>query len=165
MSYNTQVMKRVSVAFICCVLAVMVFAACARQETELKNTVTAYTRLLAEVLASSKSGGLSLFASEKELSRIGSYITFNLKDHRVIINDLESLEFGKVELSDDREIATVVASERWNFHYVDDKTRQRITEDASISYSNTYHLIKTEGRWVVDRVEVKVISSQEAADR
>lgn len=164
--YNIHEMKRLRYSLILSlcvfVLTLLSLVSCARESVEIKNTVTAYTRLLAEALAKPDFNVLSLFASNAELKRISSYITYNLKEHRIIINDMESLEFGKVELGDDGRTSRVWTNERWSFHYIDDRTRQRVTEDSRVRYSNIYHLKKTQGRWVVDRVEARELSPGEA---
>lgn len=136
----------------CIVLVLSFLVSCSRQEVEVSNTVTAYTRLLSEALAKPDASVVGLFASRAEIVRIDSYITYNLKDHRVIINELLAFDFKDIEISG--QSASVNTYESWRFHYVDDKTRQRVTDDEIIDYLSTYHLIQSEGRWVVDRVEV-----------
>lgn len=151
--------------FVFAVIAMFAFASCAKEEMELKNTVNAYTRLLAEALANNEPGGLVLFTSNAQMKTISAYITFNLKDHRVIVNDLESLEFLDVEVAKDGQSATVLTREGWVFHYIDDKTRKRVTDDEHIGYENTYHLVRVEERWVVDRIDVKEIKPKKDVDK
>ena len=72
-----------------------------------------------------------------------------------MISEIVTLEFVSTTLSDDKKTAFLNTRERWNFHYVDDKTRERVTEDESIEYENTYKLINEKNHWVIDSIEVK----------
>ena len=127
--------------------------ACTRGEVELKNTVSAYTKMLAQSLAKPNSNQMEFFTTPAERNRIDGYILYLRKDGKVIINTLKSLKFSTVEV-DGNKNARVTTNEEWTFHYVDEKSRQPISEEEQIRYRNIYHLVKEQGHWVVEKVEM-----------
>lgn len=133
----------------------VILIACSKESVELQNTVTAYNKMLTEALAKPDEHIMEYFTSDNELARIGAYILRLKVEKKIMISEVIKLEFISTTLSDDGKSASVDSRERWNFHYVDVKTRERITENESIEYENIYKLIKEENHWVVDRIEVK----------
>jgi hypothetical protein len=144
-------MKR-SIILIFIAIAVL---SCAKESVELQNTVTVYNKMLSEALAKPDENIMEYFTSGNELARIGAYILLLKTEKKIMITELVKLEFITTTLSDNGESASVNSREKWNFHYVDYKTRERITDDESIEYENIYKLIKVENRWAVDSIEVK----------
>lgn len=128
--------------------------ACTRGEVELKNTVSAYTQMLAESLAKPDSGKMGFFASPEEINRIDSYILLMLKEKKVLISNLQKLDFRSVDRDKEKKTAAVTTYEEWTFHYVDEKSRKPISKEERIAYNNVYHLITDKGRWVVDRIDM-----------
>jgi hypothetical protein len=144
-------MKRSIILFF---IAIAVLS-CSKESVELQNTVTVYNKMLSEALAKPDEYIMEYFTSDNELGRIGAYILLLKTENKIMISELTKLEFISTTLSDDGKSASVNSRERWNFHYVDYKTRERITDDEFIDYENIYKLIKVENHWVVDRIEVK----------
>ena len=128
--------------------------ACTKGEVELKNTVSAYTKMLAQSLAKPNSNQMEFFTSPAERSRIDGYILYLHKDGKVIINTLKSLKFTSVEVDSNKKDARVATNEEWTFHYVDEKSRQPISAEEQIRYRNIYHLVKEQGHWVVEKVDM-----------
>lgn len=135
--------------------------ACTKGEVELKNTVSAYTKMLAQSLAKPNSNQMEFFTTSAERNRIDGYILFLRKDGKVIINTLKSLEFSSVEVTDSKKDALVTTEEEWSFHYVDEKSRQPVSAEERIRYRNTYHLIKEQGHWVVDKVDMSELQANQ----
>ena len=133
----------------------LILIACAKDSVELQNTVTAYNKMLTEALAKPDEHIMEYFTSGDELARIGAYILRLKTEKKIMISEIVTLEFVSTTLSDDKKTAFLNTRERWNFHYVDDKTRERVTEDESIEYENTYKLINEKNHWVIDSIEVK----------
>lgn len=130
-------------------------AACSQEKVEIKNTVTAYNKMLAEALAKPDPRIMEYLTTRSEFDRIASYIIFLKKDKKVLVSELKSLEFLEVTVLETggKRTSVVRTKEMWSFHYVDEKTRKRITDERDIGYENTYHLVRRESRWVVDRVD------------
>lgn len=136
-------------------LSLLLLLGCSSEKLELENTVRAYVTILPEALAKPNAKAMSVFVSGAEMYRIEAYITYNLTQKRLIVNELKRLDIVSVDADKDAQNARVKTKEIWVYHYIDDKSRKQTTPSETISYENTYHLIKTEGRWVVDRIEVK----------
>lgn len=135
-------------------LCVYGLTACTRGEVELKNTVTAYTQILAESLAKPDAEKIKFFASSSEIIRIDSYILLMLKEKKVLISTLQKLDFRDVDIDKGKANATVTTHEEWTYYYVDEKSRQPISKEERIAYNNVYHLIKEQGHWVVDKIDM-----------
>jgi len=138
---------------IICVLSFSLLS-CAGETVELKNAVTAYNKMLTEALAKPDENIMEYFTSNNELSRIGAYILRLETEKKLMVSELLELQFLSTSTSEEGKTATVNTSERWTYHYVDNKTREKITEEEAIAYENTYHLLKESGHWVVDRIDV-----------
>ena len=128
---------------------------CSNESVELKNTVTAYNKILPEALAKPDEHIMEYFTSMNELSRIGAYILFLKTQKKIMVSDLKELEFIETIVSEDRKTATLKTGEQWTFHYVDYKTREPVTKEEVITYENIYTMIKEKGHWVVDRIDIK----------
>lgn len=129
-------------------------AGCTRSEVELKNTVSAYTQILAESLAKTSAEKMSFFASPEEIMRIDSYILLMLKEKKVLNSALLKLDFIAVDLDKEKKNAAVTTYEEWTYHYIDEKSRQPVSAEERIAYNNVYHLIKQQGHWVVDKIDM-----------
>lgn len=132
----------------------MTLPGCSRGEVELKNTVTAYNKMLSEALAKPDANLMEYFASLAERQRIDAYITFLLKDRKVAICTLKKLDFNRIYRDRDKKQATVATTEEWTYHYVDERSRQPISEEESLHYNNVYHLVEQEGHWLVEKLDM-----------
>lgn len=153
-------MHKLNMAFsvACLAAAVIMVSACADDAVELRNTVTAYNKMSAEALARADASVLEYFATPAEITRTGSYIVFIQKDHRLLIGELVDIKFTFTEVSSDRKAASVGAKEQWKFHFVDERTRKQISPLREVAYESRYELVKSSGRWFVDRRSAKEIS-------
>lgn len=128
---------------------------CSNESIEIKNTVTAYNKILPEALAKPDEHIMEYFTSNNELSRIGAYILFLKTQKKIMVSDLKELEFIETIVSKDRKTATLITLEQWTFHYVDYKTREPVTEEEAIRYENRYTMVKEKDHWVVDSIDIK----------
>jgi hypothetical protein len=128
---------------------------CSNESVEIKNTVTAYNKILPEALAKPDEHIMEYFTSNNELSRIGAYILFLKTQKKIMVSDLKELEFIETIVSEDRKTATLKTVEQWTFYYVDYKTREPVTEEEAIKYENTYTVVKEKDHWVVDKIDIK----------
>jgi hypothetical protein len=126
---------------------------CTRGEVELRNTVSAYNKMLEEALAKPDSSVMSYFASPAENYRVDAYIMQMLQQKKVMLSTLKKIDFKKVELDKKNNKAIVATHEEWVFYYVDEKSRQPVTQEEKISYNNVYHLIMEQKHWVVDKID------------
>ncbi len=122
-------------------------------DTEIKNVVTAYNRQLIEALSLGRAGLLEFYASPREISRVDAYILYLKKDGKLLVSDIISFEFLKVEKKS--ETAKIWTKEEWVYHLIDMKSRKPLTKEETIGYRNVYTLIKQGGTWVVDKVDAK----------
>lgn len=128
---------------------------CANESVEIKNTVTAYNKMLPEALAKPDEKIMEYFTSNNELSRIGAYILLLKTQKKIMVSDLKELEFIETIMSDNRKTAILKTAEQWTFHYVDYKTREPVTKEEVIRYENTYNMVKEKEHWVVNSIDVK----------
>ncbi|MBI5141087.1 MAG: hypothetical protein HZA20_02695 [Nitrospirae bacterium] len=138
-------------------MSALMFTACADDAVELKNTVTAYNKLSVEALSRPDAMVMEFFATPAEITRMGSYIIFIQKDRRLLIGELVDMKFTFTEVASDRKTASVGAKEQWKFHFVDERTRKQISPLREVAYESRYDLVRTSGRWLVDRRSAKEI--------
>lgn len=122
-------------------------------DTEIKNVVVAYNRQLIEALSSGKAGVLEFYASPREIGRVDAYILYLKKDGKLLVSDITSLEFLRIEKKGDT--ARVWTKEEWVYHLIDIKSRKPFTKDEALHYRNIYTLVKKGDVWVVDKVDIK----------
>lgn len=127
---------------------------CSRGEVELKNTVTAYNKMLSNALAKPDASLMEYFTTQAEKQRIDAYITFLLKDRKIAICTLKKIDFNHILHDREKNRATVSTSEEWSYHYVDERSRQPVTEEETIRYNNVYNLVEKEGRWLIEKIDM-----------
>ncbi len=133
-------------------LVIMVLWACSGT-TEIKNAVIAYNRQLTEALSTANAARLQYFATLNQIGRVDAYILYLKKDKKLLVSDLKDIEFLRIETEDDT--AKVWTKERWVYHYIDSKSRQRLTKDEQIYYKTLYILKFQDGHWMVDQVKIE----------
>lgn len=146
------------------IAAVFLLLSCSSESVELKNTVIAYNKMLAEALAKPDPSIMEYFATSPERSRIGSYIVYLEKDKKILVSELTDIEFLEINVSNDGNRSTVKTRELWKFHYVDSSSRKSISGEESLRYENTYHLVKKENHWLVDRIDAREKTSESSGN-
>jgi hypothetical protein len=120
------------------------------QKVEVMNFVRAYNSFISKAHLELNAGLMRSMTSDWQLKKIDSYIASNLKKSRTIKGGLIELEFKDVKVEND--LATVITMERWLWSYVDPATQKPVSEIFDELYGITYHLKKTQNRWVVDDI-------------
>ncbi len=133
-------------------VVLLVLSVACSGRTEIKNAVIAYNRQLIEALSTANAGRLQYFATMGQIGRVDAYILYLKKDKKLLVSDLKDLEFLKIQRRDDT--AKVWTKERWVYHYIDLKSRQRLTKDEEIHYRTLYVLKFQDGHWMVDQVKI-----------
>lgn len=135
------------------VLVILGLLSACSGKTEIKNAVIAYNRQLIEALSTANAGRLQYFATLNQMGRVDAYILYLKKDKKLLVSDLKDLEFLRIERKGDT--ARVWTKERWVYHYIDLKSRQRLTKDEEIHYRTLYVLKFQDGHWMVDQVKIE----------
>jgi flagellar capping protein FliD len=139
----------IAIVVVAIVLSV-IFLMSEGKKIEVKNFVRAYNSLIAKAHLELNAGLMRSMTSDWQLKKIDSYIASNLKKGRTIKGDLIELNFKDVKV--DNDLATVITRERWLWSYVDPATQQPVSEIFDEMFGVTYHLKKTQSRWVVDDI-------------
>jgi len=93
-----------------------------------------------------------------EGARIDSYIQYNLESSRLIDQTLNSLTFGKASVGTTSTL--VPAHEKWTYRYVSTKTAGKtLAGPFPASYDTTYTVVKSGGKWLVYKVDVKALGA------
>lgn len=139
-----------------CYLLVLILQGCTGSELELENTVRAYNRKYSEALAGEGESVMEFFVTPRQKKRIGSLIVSIRKDKRLLVTELTFIEFEGTSVSEGANEASVRTRERWENHFIDLRTRKRLTDTEESSYRSIYHMVRMDGRWVVDRIESRM---------
>ena len=129
---------------------------CTGPELEIENTVRAYNRKYTEALAGAGEGVMEFFVTPRQRRRIGSSIVSIRKDKRLLVTELTFLEFDGITVSEGATEASVRTRERWDNHFIDMRTGKRLTNREVSAFQSVYHLVRMDGRWVVDRIESRL---------
>ncbi len=139
-------------------LAIAVSAvSCARESPEevaaVTKTVRAYNIALIEAYKDADINYMLPFASEDQLSKLFPVLqALTVTGNSMIaIQDKFAIKRTKVGNDD----AFVDTEEKWTYWWQDKFTGEVTKPKQVLDYKIRYHLIKTGGRWVVDRLEQK----------
>ena len=92
--------------------------------------------------------------TDQESIRVDSYTQYNIQKLKLIDQTLKSIKFG--EPSIEGSTAIIPADEKWTYRYVSIKEAGKtLSGPHSATYKVTYHLVKTDEGWVVDKVDAK----------
>jgi len=91
-----------------------------------------------------------------QIVRTDAYNQLQLQKQRLLDQRLSSVTFGKPSVKGTS--ATLTAQEKWSYRYVSIKEAGKTLEGPfTASYKTTYKLVKGDGGWQVDDVEVKAL--------
>jgi hypothetical protein len=116
------------------------------------KAVEAYNRALSEALESSSAEPLALYATQTELGRIQSCLSFSSSEGKFMRSSLEKINFTEIKI--EREKAEVNTEEEWTYQYIDAKTKKPLGNQEKVKYQTKYKLLRINGRWLVSEVEV-----------
>jgi hypothetical protein len=153
MKIKFRVLLYSAVVLIAAYLVIFVFAK--GEEQEVKNLIRTYNNVLFKAHLEMNSKLMSRLTSEKQLMKIDSYISYNLKNRRTIKGDLLKLDFMEMKISDSS--ATVTTKESWSWYYIDPNTKEQLSDISEDTYGNTYELTRAKGHWVINGLDSKVL--------
>ncbi|HZL04186.1 MAG TPA: hypothetical protein VFE45_01980 [Coriobacteriia bacterium] len=94
--------------------------------------------------------------SPHQVVRTDAYVQANLQEERLLDQVLTSITFGSASIEGTR--AALPAQEQWSYRYVSiTEAGKTIGGPYAASYETTYTLVKGDGGWVVDGIEVKAL--------
>ncbi|MHC4278310.1 MAG: hypothetical protein ACYSTI_13475 [Planctomycetota bacterium] len=96
---------------------------------------------------------LKLVTTDAVFKKVNVMIESYLDGEQVMEAELLSLEFKDIKI--EPESATVRTTEEWEYRWVDINSREVIDPTRPIHYEVLYHIIKSEDRWLVEKVEAK----------
>ena len=99
-------------------------------------------------------------ATDNEISRIWTLV-LGLSQRDMVLDSRQERQ-ERVSVTADEDKAEVVTKEAWWFRHVDIKTRAVRQAPKRVSYQIRYRLVRKEGRWLVNRLEM-IESHEEAA--
>lgn len=90
--------------------------------------------------------------------RVDAYTQLNLQKERLLDQTLDSITFGT--LSKEETHVLLPAKENWTYRYVSiEVAGETIGGPYTASYETTYTLVKSDGEWRVDSIEVTALDT------
>lgn len=121
------------------------------REAELKTIIAKYNNAVIEAYKSQNFEYLKQVATEQEIDKIGVMITSFLQANQIMEAELHKIDFREIKIQGDK--ADVRTSEDWSYRWIDYKTGQEVEPLKDIHYEMLYHLIKKDGKWLVEKVD------------
>lgn len=147
--------RRRALPLIFVVLSSLVFFGCERkaidEKQSLKVLVAKYNRAVIVAYERQYYEPLLETAGEDEIGRVVNIIGAYIAAKQIMEVELHRVEFGEIEVGD--ATATVRTSEEWSYRWVDIETDEEVEPLTDRRYEMRYHIVKEDGRWVVERVE------------
>jgi hypothetical protein len=153
MNKKLKIILTASVVVVGMFLAMFVFSEV--REREVKQAVITYIDVLKKAHLESNPSLMRPLTSDWQLKKINSYIAFNIESRRLVNGNLKEITFNEITIDDD--IATVVTTERWIWHYINPVSREQVSRVFDEVNGSTYHMKKSEGGWIVDNIISDVI--------
>lgn len=122
-----------------------------KEQKDVDNFVQNYCSVLQNVYARADMNILGHMATEKELKKVFPVVQALVATENVMKSEILKFKLKKTIVAADT--ATVQTSERWLFWWEDRKTGTINKPKVEESYELKYHLIKQNGRWMVDSIE------------
>jgi hypothetical protein len=144
--------------FISGIVFLSIFVLSYGEKQEVKNLVITYNNVLQKAYLELNPNLMEKFTSERELKKIDNYIAYLYKNGKILKGKLKDIKFKDIKVEKDR--ATVIAIERWEYLYIDPIARQPISELYDVTYGSTYYLKKIRGHWVVDELQSREIGGK-----
>ncbi len=136
------------------VLFLLFLSACTsgRGEWDLKRTVIMYNKGLMEAHKNRSFDLLEKVALKKEVDRVRAFVNAYLGMGQMMEPDLKDLTYRDIGIEDGR--ATVRTIEDWSYRWIDVRTGREVEPLRGIRYEMEYHLVKRNGRWLVEKVRI-----------
>ena len=111
-------------------LALTTFVACAREDVEVKNVVLAYNKMMTEALSKPDFKVMEYFTSTQELLRIEAYLTYLVKDKKLMVSEIKEIEFDD-NIKIGKAKAVVKTKEQGMLRFIDEQSGKHITEETT----------------------------------
>lgn len=119
---------------------------------EVVVAVKRYNQALPVAYAKGNAGHLAGTATPDEMQRVDDLIAFLAQGHYVMDARQETFQAGPV-LHDGPDKASLEATEIWWYRHWSPSTGEIKQAPRRVRYKNRYYCMKSEGRWLVDRLE------------
>jgi len=136
------------------VIGIIFFSGCVSENPEekrIKTVIAKYNIAVIEAYKNQYFDYLKESADEKEFRKIYVITIGFLQGNRILESELLSLAFKEIKIEDS--VATVKTSEDWSYRWVDYRTREEVEPLKDLHYEMIYHLVKKDGRWLVEKAE------------
>ncbi|MEW6427886.1 MAG: hypothetical protein AB1568_07610 [Thermodesulfobacteriota bacterium] len=120
-------------------------------DTEIRDTVLAYNRLLAEGYRDLNMNPVARVATERRLGRLYHHMA-SLGEAGVRM-EMAAEEIAIAGFEERDEGAEVTTRERWRCEYFDIGSGAKLSGN-TVRYGVSYRLVRNEGRWLVDDLTV-----------
>lgn len=144
-------MMRIVIVLIAAALLAGCSAGSSREKEQVKGTIMAYNRLLAEGYANLNMGGLAKVADMNQVSKVYYHMAALGEARTKLVSELNNIRFGEMKFPN-VSTATVGTNELWAFRHVDIDTGKVTLEEKSYPYALDYRLRKRDGMWLVKAV-------------
>lgn len=121
------------------------------REALLKIVIVKYNNAVIEAYKNQNFEYLKQVATEKEIDKIGIMISSFRQTDQIMKAEFHKIDFREIKIQGDK--TDVRTSEDWSYRWIDYKTGQEVEPLKNIHYEILYHLIKKDGKWLVEKVE------------
>ena len=121
------------------------------EKTELKTVIAKYNNAIIEAYKNQNFEHFMQVATDAEINKIGVIINSFRQADQIMEAELRKIDFQEIKTQGDK--ADVKTSEDWSYRWIDYKTGQEVEPLKNIHYEMLYHLIKKDGKWLVEKVE------------
>lgn len=121
------------------------------EKTELKTVIAKYNNAIIEAYKNQNFEHFMQVATDKEINKIGIIINSFRQADQIMEAELRKIDFQEIKTQGDK--ADVNTSEDWSYRWIDYKTGQEVEPLKNIHYDMLYHLIKKDGKWLVEKVD------------
>ena len=121
------------------------------EKPELKTVIAKYNNAIIEAYKNQNFEHFMQVATDTEINKIGIIINSFRQADQIMEAELRKIDFQEIKTQGDK--ADVKTSEDWSYRWIDYKTAQEVEPLKNIHYEMLYHLIKKDGKWLVEKVE------------
>lgn len=137
------------------VIVLLVISGCSSkgmsEKPELKTVIAKYNNAIIEAYKNQNFEHFMQVATDTEINKIGIIINSFRQADQIMEAELRKIDFQEIKTQGDK--ADVNTSEDWSYRWIDYKTGQEVEPLKNIHYEMLYHLIKKDGKWLVEKVE------------
>jgi hypothetical protein len=136
------------------------------EKEAIRRLIGMYNRAIVAAYGELNLAPLESVAGEAHVKKVDTIINSYMESDQVMEADLLGLGFKDIKIESDR--ATVRTFEDWQYQWVNVKTGEIIEPMKDIHYEMIYHLVRNEGKWLVEslqEVEESFVEGQRVSDK